>query len=291
MSTGFSDEKLMEAALSSPAAVGRKDRLAWISLFAKNCIIEDPIGSKPHIGGIMDRRSGYKGNAAVQRFYDTFIAPNQITFHVDNDIVADPIVVRDITIELKMPTGITAFVPMHAIYEITVENNEPRIVHLWAHWELIPMVLQVLSKGFGGILGMTQLFIRMIRNQGLSGVIGFCAGFLGIYDKGKRAAEELIHSLNTNNCTKISELFDIENDGIVFPAETTPCKPEEILKNVKTNLNISKVMSAGYTTTFSFTDQINGNLHNGVGLLEFNQKTKKIHKAIFFRSSQNSGVS
>ena len=284
MSTGISSDILLETAKGSPKAVAKKDKEAWVSLFSRYSIVEDPVGSQPNITGIWDRRSGYRGNAPRRRFYDTFIAPNQIDFHADADIVADPIVARDLTIELKMPTGTTAYVPMHLFYEMTVENGQPRIQNLTAHWELIPMVLQVISKGKPGISGMIKLFVQMIKNQGLGGVLGFCKGFFWIHKKGKAIADQLIRKVNRKESVNFIELFDAKNGGIAFPAGKPPLTPANFMSQVDTTLSVSKVISAGYMTTFSFRELIKNREYPGIGLLEFNRKSKKIYKATFFRS-------
>ncbi len=36
----------------SPAAVALHDKAAWLSLFARYNIVEDPVGSRPHLSGV-----------------------------------------------------------------------------------------------------------------------------------------------------------------------------------------------------------------------------------------------
>ena len=64
--------ELLAAVGRSPAAVAVHDRAAWVGLFSDGARVNDPVGSRPHVG-----------RAAIEKFYDTFIAPNTITFHVN----------------------------------------------------------------------------------------------------------------------------------------------------------------------------------------------------------------
>src|SRR5690606_33906741 len=90
---------LLTAVQASPRAVAAHDKDTWVSLFAPGAAVNDPVGSTPHVGP-----------AAISRFYDTFIAPNTIAFHVDRDLVAGRTVVRDLSIETTMSTGATVLV-------------------------------------------------------------------------------------------------------------------------------------------------------------------------------------
>jgi len=61
---------LLAAVERSPDAATRHDRAGWVVLFTPDGRVEDPVGSRPHIG-----------HAEIGRFYATFIGPRQITFH------------------------------------------------------------------------------------------------------------------------------------------------------------------------------------------------------------------
>ena len=103
--------------------VSVKDRQAWLSIFARYNIVEDPVGSAPHVSGILDCKTGIRGNGPLQRFYDNFFEPNKIVFHVENDVVSCGRVLRDLDIEITMSTGLNVSVPMHLIYELVEEKG------------------------------------------------------------------------------------------------------------------------------------------------------------------------
>lgn len=68
--------ELLAAVEQSPAAAAAHDRAGWAGLFSADGRVEDPVGSRPHVGPDQ-----------IGRFYDTFIGPRDITFHRDLDIV------------------------------------------------------------------------------------------------------------------------------------------------------------------------------------------------------------
>ena len=80
-----SRQECIECVERSPHAVAAQDRQGWLDLFAEYCVIEDPVGSHPHVGGLYDRRSGARGNGPIQRFYNTFIDGNTVLFHVERE--------------------------------------------------------------------------------------------------------------------------------------------------------------------------------------------------------------
>jgi hypothetical protein len=271
--------QLLNVAKASPDAVARHDKAAWVGLFSTHAVIEDPIGSRPHHNGLHDRRSGVRGAGPIERFYDTFIAPNAITFHVDQDIVSGRIVIRDLTVEIAMAAGLTVRVPMHLLYEITDEDGALRIAHLCASWELFPMVRQVLSNGWPGLMVMNRLGLRMVANQGLGAVMGFCQGMFGIHDAGKETVRRFVEALNRKEATALASLFAARNDGIAFPAGRRRFAPESFCNQVDVSLSVMKLLSAGYVTSCSFTARVGEMESKGVGFFEFNSRTGNLHAA------------
>ncbi|GAA4476291.1 hypothetical protein GCM10023094_15790 [Rhodococcus olei] len=194
MTANPTTEDLLTIVRNSPAAVAAHDKRAWLGLFARHHVVEDPVGGRPVLGGLFDARSGRRGDAPLSRFYDTFIAPNDIHFHLEaEDIVQGLHVVRDVTIETRMG-GVTARAPMHLRYELTLDEGEPRIRRLAAHWEVAPMFAQV-----GGIspaklrVGAT-MGARMLRLQGVGGSLAFGRAVRSVGEPGKRAVRELVAS-------------------------------------------------------------------------------------------------
>ncbi len=273
----FSPDQLMEVAKASPAAVASHDREAWVGLFSRHAVIEDPVGSKPHHNGLHDPRSGVRGSAPLERFFDTFIAPNDISFHVERDVVSSPFVVRDVTIELMMRARLKVHVPMHLLYEICDEDGAPKIAHLRAHWELVPMVRQVLANGWPGLAAINTLGLRMAVNHGPGAVVGFGRGVLGIHRLGKDTVASFVNAVNDRNPRALAALFDRQNEGIGFPGAETILDPAALCRCFDGTLSVTKLISSGYVTSCTCGVRWDDSESAGVGFFEFNSRTRKLH--------------
>jgi ketosteroid isomerase-like protein len=110
--------------------VRAKDRATWLSLFAPDAVVQDPVGPSP----FDPAGTGHRGPAAIAAFYDSVIAPNElITFEIESSYqcgneVADVGVIRTV-----LPGGKHAAI-VRGVY--TYRSNEAgQIVALRAFWE------------------------------------------------------------------------------------------------------------------------------------------------------------
>lgn len=114
----------------SQAAVRSKDREAWLSLFAPDAVIADPIGPSP----LDPSGSGHSGLTAIAAFYDTVIAPNeQVSFEIERsylcgDEVADVGIIRTV-----LPGG-NHVVVVRGVYTYRADAAG-RLAALRAYWE------------------------------------------------------------------------------------------------------------------------------------------------------------
>src|SRR5262245_51573782 len=113
----------------SPEAAGRHDRAGWVGLFTEDGRVEDPYGSRPHVG-----------RTQLEHFYDTFIGPRDIIFHRHLDVVSGNSVIRDVTLEVKMSSRVTLMTPVFIRYDLRHDGNAWRVARLRAYWELAGMV-------------------------------------------------------------------------------------------------------------------------------------------------------
>jgi steroid Delta-isomerase len=85
-----------ELGIRSRAAVTAGDREGWLSLFADDAFVQDPIGPSP----FDPEGAGHHGREAIANFYDTVIASSEaITFEITEsylcgDEVADVGIIR-----------------------------------------------------------------------------------------------------------------------------------------------------------------------------------------------------
>lgn len=235
----------------SPAAVAIHDRDAWLSLFSSHAEVCDPYGSAPA-----------RGRETLGKFYETFIAPNDISFDVEHDVVSGMTVFRDLTLTTMMSGKIALRVPMHLRYDVVSEADSLKIEKLHAHWELPTQITQLLGAGLPGLVESTKLMPKLLGNQGLSGTIGFMKGFRRAGAAGKRTAESFLSAAKSGAATAIE-----------FPGDAAA--PD------LSDLTWRKLLSAGDTVTA--TIEVGG--ARGVALLEFADGTRQVSRARFFLPS------
>lgn len=258
MSSSPTSAQLIAAVQRSPQLVAVHDRFNWCGLYAGDGEVNDPVGSRPH-----------RGREAIERFYDTFIAPNKIVFRVEKDVVCGMTVMRDLTVQTGMSGGVTLNVPMHLRYDLIEEGGGLKIRCLSAHWELPFMILELLKTGFKGVLISFQLGPRLIRHQGIGGMLGFMQGFLGSGRGGKATARRFLTALQRGDTNGVGACLDHRAE-LEMPAyrSTTPQEMTERLRG----LQWTKMIAAGNSVTASV--QIGG--YRGVALLHFDHGSKKI---------------
>jgi hypothetical protein len=272
-------EDLLELVGRSPAAVAAHDKSAWLDLFSREAVLQDPVGTAPQ-----RRTPSAAGSDPLDRFWETFIAPNRISFTSYQDIVIGEEVVRDVAIRSEFESGVSIEVPAYLVYRTSQENGEERIQALTAHWELRSMLRQVLGEGLAGLLSMVQLGWRMLRLQGPAGVLGFSKGLSrGIFGRGRRAILDFAAALNTRDEKALEGLIDGEETLIEYPAGVGESVSEFLAGAGRgLRIDVSGLTSAGWWSSCVFQASRADVTHRGVAFFEFNPKTRKISSARFF---------
>jgi steroid delta-isomerase len=119
-----------EMSKRSMAAIESKDRDGWLSLFAEDAVVEDPVGPS-----MLDPEGlGHRGKEAIARFFDDVIAPNdKIEFTIKLSYQSGPEVANVGTIDITFPGGTQiASVDLVSTYRI---GKDGRLESLRAHWE------------------------------------------------------------------------------------------------------------------------------------------------------------
>ena len=118
-----------------------KDKENWLALFAKDALVQDPIGKSP----LDPEGNGHKGIAAIEKFYDTVIANGNIEFTIIKSIpCADECanyaqianLVGDIKIETKMIV----------IYRINSNNKIESLRAFWDYQKMENQLNELLSN-------------------------------------------------------------------------------------------------------------------------------------------------
>ena len=220
---------LLAYVAQSPKLCAAHDKAGWVGLFARDAEVNDPVGSRPH-----------RGREAIERFYDTFIAPNALAFSVEHDIVCGMSVMRDLSIESTMATGLVVSVPMHLRYDLVEEDGALKIQRLFAHWELPGMLAQQLSslKGWRTSLELTP---RLLKHQGFGGLFGFMGGMVGTGRAGRRTLEKFLTALSYGDSN--ASVFLAPGCKAELPAGT-PVTPPQLGALVR-GLTFRKLLGAG----------------------------------------------
>ncbi len=265
----FSEEQLLATAKASPAAVARHDKAAWLDLFSADAEVHDPVGSRPHAG-----------RAALERFYETFIAPNDIRFEVEHDIICGQTVVRDLVIRTRMGgTALTVGVPLFIRYEIVEQGGEPRVRRLYAHWELLSMMGgQVFSSGIAtGLLALIRLSGNMLRQQGLRGALGFSRAFGGVGRAARACAGETLDALAAGDDLRASACLS-PDCTIVNGLE--PVALAALAQELK-GLRWSKLLLGGHQACA----RLDCNGRTAVALLDFADDSRHVKRLRIYRDA------
>ena len=119
-----------DLARRSQAAVRAKDRETWLSLFAADAVVADPIGPSP----LDPAGAGHHGLGAIAVFYDKVIAPNeQISFEIERSYLCGDEVADVGIIRTTLPGG-SHVVIVRGVYTYRSDGSG-HLTALRAYWE------------------------------------------------------------------------------------------------------------------------------------------------------------
>jgi steroid Delta-isomerase len=119
-----------ELGIRSRAAVTAGDREGWLSLFADDAFVQDPIGPS----AFDPEGKGHHGHDAIAAFYDTVIASSEaITFEITESYLCGD-EVADVGIIRTTLAGGTHQAIVHGVYTYRTDGVG-KIASLRAYWE------------------------------------------------------------------------------------------------------------------------------------------------------------
>ncbi len=257
----------------SPVAVAAHDKQAWLSLFAHYSLVEDPVGSRPCVSRPGDPARG----GPLSNFYDAFIAPNDIRFRVERDIVCGNRVWRDLDMEITLGSGAVVCTPMHLLYELVDEQGQLKVFRLAAHWEFVATAKQQ-SGGLGA-------FLPIVRQLGLMGTVGYLRALRSVGERGKQRVSEFSGAVAAHDSETISQMFSADQPLIKLAATGDRVSISEFLLSTS-SLSFTKMLAAGpfVTASFDLQSQQDGkqSSRQGVALFRLATKTCKIDELELF---------
>ena len=265
--TGRAEPELLAAVERSPQAAAAHDRTGWLGLFTADGRVEDPVGSRPHVGPV-----------EIGRFYDTFIGPREIAFHRDLDIVRGSSVVRDLDLEVVMGSAVTMTIPAFLRYDLLEVDGDWKISMLRAYWELPAMMLQFLRNGASAVPASIQLSQGLIRNQRLRGIAGFAAGFRRVGSRQKTMVKTFVNAVGRGD--RFIALQTLSSGATITFGDGEAAETTDIAELIKrcAGANVSKLIAAGSTVAASVTS----GQGRGVLFADIARRGKGIHRIRFF---------
>ncbi|MBW2290818.1 MAG: nuclear transport factor 2 family protein [Deltaproteobacteria bacterium] len=278
----FTSDELLEIVKASPACVAKHDKEGWLRLFARDAVVEDPVGSAPNRRGVM----GGKSQDEVGRFYDTFIGPNEIRFEVKEDIVSGAHVLRDVVIHTRLSNGFEIAVPAHLLYEMKEEDGEVRIARLAAHWELPRLSVQAMRGGVNGMRTLVEMGARMLRVQGVSGAVGYTRFMRGVFGRGRRAVEGVAEAIRKGDADALAGLF-VDGEARIELPYGELCTAAEAVGKVGSGAEVvvRDTTAAGYFATAVVDIRSLRYRSHSLALFAFDSASKKIASARFYVGS------
>ncbi len=124
------DHPARRASQASYAAVVAKDKERWLSLFADDAVLEDPVGPS-----FFDPEgAGHRGKAAIAAFWDVAIAPVvEFTFTIRDSFAGGNSCANVGTFSTLLEDGTRADTDLVAVYRL---DDDGRIRSMCALWEV-----------------------------------------------------------------------------------------------------------------------------------------------------------
>lgn len=276
----WSRDEVLAVVKRSPDRVAAHDKAGWVGLFADGAVVEDPVGGPPARKGADPQ----EGDDELGRFYDVYIAPNDVRFEVLADVVQETTVVRDVNITTRTPNDARVELPAYLIYELGEVDGGLRVKRMRAFWELRGVTASALKGGPKTLIAMTGLTARMLRIQGFSNVSTYLEGlWRGIFERGHEAARELGRVIGERDLAGLRALFADDEPRIELDLGER-FSPRSLLEGLGqgASLEVDAPISAGYFTAFRCTLTARGARRSGVGLLEFDAHTRLCTEARLF---------
>jgi hypothetical protein len=268
--TSQAESALLAAVERSPQAAAAHDRAGWVGLFTSDGRIEDPVGSRPHVG-----------HAEIGRFYDTFIGPRDIAFHRDLDVVHGPTVVRDLDLEVVMGSAVIMTIPAFLRYDLSEVDGEWKIALLRAYWELPSMMLQFLRNGVSAVPATVQLSQGLIRNQRLRGTAGFLAGFRRVGSRRKESVKTFVDAVGKGD--ELTAQRTLSPDVTMTFGDDDAADVADLVARCA-GAGARKLIAAGCTVAASITSQQG----RGVLFADVARRRNEIRRIRYFPASSTS---
>jgi steroid Delta-isomerase len=136
MEAGVGEHPARRAGQNSMQRVQAKDKNGWLTLFAEDAVIEDPVGISP----LDPTGNGHRGREAIGRFWDTVIAPGNVAMRVRESYASGNECANVVSLVNRMASGVEIGTDCVIVYRV---DEQGRIVSLRAFWEFEKIAAQL----------------------------------------------------------------------------------------------------------------------------------------------------
>lgn len=270
----WSPEQVLAVVRRSPELVAVHDRAGWLALFAEGAVVEDPVGSRPATKGAgVDRR----GDDELARFYDTFIAPNEIRFEIRDDFVVGLDAARDARIHTRVPGGFEIVVPAYLLYQLVERDGGLQVRRMAAHWNVRRLVRRALGSGWRGWPAMTRFGGRILRRQGWGGIGSYVRAFRkGVFGRGVRAVAEFAAACGAADGTALAALFVDDGPRVALP-DGSAVAPAALWERLRGGtFAVDEPAAAGFVVGVRYAWSGGTGGSRGLALFEFDAATRRL---------------
>jgi len=120
------------AANLSMDAGERGDKDGWLSLFAEDAVLEDPVG----VSFLDPEGKGHRGKEEISAFWDKNIGPSAVKFDIHHSYAAGHEVANTGTLTVRSEGDIITTLEATILYRV---NDEGRLASVRAFWEVDKM--------------------------------------------------------------------------------------------------------------------------------------------------------
>jgi len=118
------------------------DRESWLGLFAEDGFYASPVGKSP----FDPTGEGFRGKAALKRYWDTVIAKTKLTIVATQQLVSGNTCAVVLRTTNDFGDGATTTMDQIGIYEV---NDDGKLVSVKVYWDWDALLAQVKEKGLG----------------------------------------------------------------------------------------------------------------------------------------------
>jgi len=141
---------------------------------------------------------------------------------------------------------------------------------------------QVIAHGFAALPILMGMVGRMLKHLGWRGMLAFGESGKTVGESGKSQVKTFADALSKRDQPALLDVFEEDEAVVHFPYGEPPITVAAFLAEFDGSMHFSKLLAAGDRVTATLSVQSKGQNRDGVALFDFNPKTLKLRKLVFY---------